>query len=121
VRVFLGAALALVACGAATTPLVGPEGDEPSCKDAVAASSGADGGCVAAAALVTCSAGEVCISDDPTSCHGASAHCRDECSGDEYAIACDVHGHPMAAPPPGCLAMAVAANGTQYFCCPCTP
>jgi hypothetical protein len=121
VRAFLAAVVVLsVACGAVTSPLVGAEAALPTCQEAVTDAADAHAGCVAAAALVTCSVGEVCISNDPTRC-GATAGCRNECTGSEYAVACDDRPQHTATPPPGCQPMEVAASGTQYYCCPCTP
>jgi hypothetical protein len=114
-------AACVVACGAATSPLVGVQAEAPTCREAAVSPTDANGGCVPAAALVKCSASEVCISNDPTSCNGSTG-CKDECStSDEYAVACDDRQHPPPQPPPGCQQKEVAANGTLYYCCPCNP
>jgi hypothetical protein len=115
-------AAGLAACGAATAPLVGVEQAEvPTCREAAVSPTDANGGCVAAAALVKCSQNEVCISNDPTSCNGSTG-CHDECStSDEYALACDDRTLPGPQPPAACQQKERAANGALYYCCPCNP
>jgi len=118
-------ALLLAACGAATEPILGVEAVEiPACTLAAEGVHAASPRCVGAAALVACSRDEVCISDDPHACNGNSnaSACQDLCAASgEYAVACDDRVTPPAQPPAGCQAMRVAANGTQYYCCPCSP
>jgi hypothetical protein len=117
-----GIAIACAACGAATEPLIGVEAvNVPACTQAAASVSDASPRCVGAAALVTCSRDEVCISNDPSSCNGISTGCHDLCSTDgEYAVACDDRAPPVPQPPAGCQAVRVAPNGTHYYCCPCS-
>lgn len=121
----VAAALLLAACGAATEPIIGVEEVAvPACTQAAESVHASSPRCVGAAALVACSRDEVCISDDPHACNGIASGCQDLCaSSGEYAVACDDRsaGAPPATPPAGCQAMRVAANGTQYYCCPCSP
>jgi hypothetical protein len=121
----VAAAAALAACGAATEPIIGTEAVEvPACAQAAENVHTATPRCVGAAALVACSRDEVCISDDPHACNGNSQGCVDLCAGSgAYAVACDERASPTAAPAAvlGCQAVRVAANGTQYYCCPCSP
>jgi hypothetical protein len=120
-RAFLAIVLALVACGAETSPLVGvDQAALPTCQEAVATAADASAVCVAAAALVSCAVGEVCISNDPKACNGVSSGCSNQCTGSEYAMACNERSGAPAAPPASCRAMDVAASGTRYYCCPCT-
>jgi hypothetical protein len=119
------AAWLLAACGAATEPIIGVDAVEvPACTQAAENVHVATPRCVGAAALVACSRDEVCISDNPHACDGNSRGCVDLCAGSgAYAVACDDRALPSAVPAAGlgCQAMRVAANGTQYYCCPCSP
>jgi hypothetical protein len=81
--------------------------------------------CHAARASVSCELPggetEVCLSDDPTTCPGASdASCTDLCHADEYAVACGGVGPaPSPSLPAGCRSLPPNPGGGISGCCPC--
>lgn len=81
--------------------------------------------CSAARAYVACTypggAGEDCMSDDPTTCPGASAaSCTDLCHADEYAVGCGGVGPEPSPPlPSGCRSLPANPGGGVSGCCPC--
>jgi hypothetical protein len=123
----LGAATCVIDAGASTTLLA--------CQWPASLNDAGPGACTVGRAYVVCSypsgGGELCISDDPTSCPGfSSTACTNKCAPNEYAVSC---GGPPPGPtadggapaftyqeaPAGCVSVGFTPGGNEYSCCPC--
>jgi len=111
-----------------SVPYVGDAGMDaalPSCTWPASLDDAAPRQCSAARAYVACEypggAGESCMSNDPTTCSGASgASCTDLCNPNEYAVGCGGVGPAPSPPiPAGCRALSSGPGGGSLGCCPC--
>ena len=97
----------------------------PACKQAdLRAPDGGATTCSASRFALIChwsdGSGELCISDDPTGCHGPSQGCQNQCHDDEFGVGCTTRPTDLPDPdmPSGCRTVANPPGG-QLMCCPC--
>jgi hypothetical protein len=132
------ALIALSACAAKTAQIDPPDAGAgsdapgacgwPASFDPVDGSTGA---CVAARLFLACQGslggGEGCLSNDPGQCPGPNpvagetfSACVDQCTAEEYAVACGGPGPgPWPSPPDGCRSLPSSPGGGRVACCPC--
>jgi hypothetical protein len=98
----------------------GPSGDGalPACTWPASLDDAAPPQCSAARAYVACQDGDLCMSNDPTTCPGVpGASCTDMCNANEYAVGCV---GPLAPPLPAeCRGVFSGNGGGAVGCCPC--
>ena len=140
-QTLLAVVIAVAGCGGGS-PLVGGATDATTSDGATDATAtanqcrhdpsvvdGGPGACGWARAYIDCKypngSGCSCMTDD-TSCSGcgAGATCTDECSANEYALACGSIGPgdpsiTYADAPAGCRSLPPNPGGISLYCCPC--